>query len=76
MRRITIVLLSVGAIAGFSAGLIHLIHGPCRIGRHDHGPWSERRAEFEQHVAEICTEAAHKVMAKEVDTPSGAPSPP
>jgi len=46
-RRIAIVLLALGAVAGYAAGFAHLSH--CR---------ADRRAAWEHHVAKVCVEAA------------------
>lgn len=46
-RKIAIVLLSVGTVAGYASGFAHLAHA-----RH------HRRAAFEQHVARVCVDAA------------------
>ena len=61
-RRTKIILLGLGALLGFSAGAFHLIYGP---GCAHHGPWSQRRAEFERHVAAVCTTAARDVFRAE-----------
>jgi hypothetical protein len=62
-RKIWIALLALGAVSGFALGFAQLHHyrhhgygcGP--------GAWGhERRAAFEQHVAELCTQAAGKVF--------------
>ncbi|HMJ12037.1 MAG TPA: hypothetical protein VK524_11520 [Polyangiaceae bacterium] len=55
-RRILIALLALGTVAGFAAGISHL---RCP-GRHG---W-ERRAHFEQHVADLCTEAALRAQKR------------
>ena len=73
-RTLLIVLLSLGAVAGFSAGFARLYFGYPGWGRHGgpygHGPWTERRAAFERHVAALCTEAAADVLAKKAQAPS------
>ncbi len=51
-RRILIVLLGLGAVAGFAAGLGRLCH---------HG---RDRAAFENHVADVCVRAAERAKAK------------
>jgi hypothetical protein len=55
-RYALIALLSLGVIGGFTAGFAHL-----RCGGH-HG-WS-RRAHFERHVADLCTEAALRAQKR------------
>ena len=60
-RRFWIVLLTLGAIGGFAAGfarLHHYRHDGCAWG---HGWGHDRHAAFEQHVAEVCAQAAGKV---------------
>ncbi|MFZ5895729.1 MAG: hypothetical protein ACOY0T_32025 [Myxococcota bacterium] len=59
-RKFWAVLLGIGAIAGFAAGfrsLHHMGYSPCGCGW---GPGA-RRANFEAHVADVCTEAAERV---------------
>lgn len=56
-RKVWAVLLGIGAIAGFASGfrsLHHAGYAPCGCG------WSERHAEFEAHVADVCTQAAER----------------
>jgi hypothetical protein len=48
------VLLGLGALGGFAAGFASL---RCHHGHRQHG-WQGRRAAFEQHVAQICADAA------------------
>jgi len=48
-RRGLILVLAVGAIAGFASGL---------YGCHYHGV--ERRQAFEDHIADVCTRAAER----------------
>ena len=59
-RRILIVLLGLGAFVGFAAGFASL-----RWHRGHHG-W-HRRAAFERHVAEICTDAALRARPREAE---------
>jgi hypothetical protein len=47
--------LAVGTVAGFGHGIASLGH--CAAERH-----AERRAAFEDHVAEVCTRAAERVI--------------
>ena len=63
MRRgITIFLLAAGAIAGFTIGFGRLRHGyGCGSG---HGAWGHDRAAFENHVADVCTRSAERVIAE------------
>jgi hypothetical protein len=59
-------LLGLGALAGFACGL-HSLHG------WRHGPHGGRRAEFEAHVADVCTRAAEKVMRERGRSDNSAP---
>ena len=52
-RKLLMILLGVGAVAGFGSGLARLWHGP---GRH-----FDRHAELERRVADACTESALRV---------------
>ncbi len=53
MRRgLRIVVLSLGVIGGFASGIASLSHRSCH-----------RRADFEQHVAQICADAARRPPA-------------
>ncbi len=56
-RKIWMVLLGVGAIAGFASGVHSLRHGNgCGC-----GPWrGQRHAAFERHVADVCVQAAER----------------
>lgn len=58
-RRILMVMLGIGAVAGFASGFAHL-GGYCRYG---YGPGGhfDRHSEFERHVADTCTDAALRV---------------
>lgn len=58
-RRILMVLLGVGAVAGFASGFAHLCYGGW--GQHGPGGRFDRQSEFERHVAETCTDAALRV---------------
>jgi hypothetical protein len=57
-RKLLMVLLGVGAVAGFASGFMHMCHGyghfgpGARFGRHD---------DFERHVADTCADAALRV---------------
>jgi hypothetical protein len=60
MRRpFLMVLLALGTVAGFGSGFAS-VHGSC------HG--SRGGSRFEQHVADVCTEAARRENSK-VATP-------
>jgi hypothetical protein len=52
-----IALLGFGTLAGFASGFSRLCSA------HDHFGWNRRRA-FEQHVAELCTDAALRAQRK------------
>jgi len=64
-RKILIAVLGLGTLLGY---------GGCaaRVAKHraEHGPWSARRAQFEERVARLCTDAALRARA---DDPSRAP---
>jgi hypothetical protein len=53
-RAILVVLLSLGAIGGFTHGFAHMAqcHSSCGM---------SRREQFEQHVADVCTRSAERV---------------
>lgn len=53
-RRLLMVVLGLGAVAGFGAGFARLCHGPGH----------ERRADFERRVADACTESALRVYGQ------------
>jgi hypothetical protein len=57
-RKILMVVLGLGAVAGFGSGIARLCHGGW-----SHGPGGrfDRHAEFERHVADTCTDAALRV---------------
>jgi hypothetical protein len=55
-RKLLMVVLGLGAIAGFGAGFARLCYG----GYGHHGRW-DRHAEFERRVADTCTESALRV---------------
>jgi hypothetical protein len=59
-RRLLMVLLGVGAVAGFGAGFARLCHGG--YGHFGHG--RDRHAEFERRVADTCTESALRVYGQ------------
>ncbi|HET9932182.1 MAG TPA: hypothetical protein VFQ35_15875 [Polyangiaceae bacterium] len=58
-RKFWAVLLGIGAVAGFASGfrsLHYMGHGPCACG------WAGRHANFEAHVADVCTEAVERAQ--------------
>lgn len=63
-RRLVIVLLGVGAVLGFGFGIARLSYG-YHFGHYGYG---SQRAEFEAHIAEVCTKAASKVFAEQDGT--------
>ena len=69
-RKLLMVVLGFGAVAGFAAGFARLCHGP---GHWGHGGWrSERHAAFEQRVADVCTKSAERVYKGQA-APGGKP---
>ena len=58
-RKLLMILLGLGAIAGFAAGFARLCHGGGPWGHH--GWRSERHAALERRVADTCTESALRV---------------
>ena len=68
-RKFWAVLLGIGAVAGFAAGFrsMHRMGYDacgCGLGPHD------RRANFEAHVADVCTQAAERSQrAHDLGTP-------
>jgi hypothetical protein len=54
MRRILMGVLAFGAVAGYASGFASL-------GWHASHCHQQRRAAFEEHVAEVCTRAAERV---------------
>ena len=70
-RKFLMVVLGLGAVAGFASGFAQLHHagGWCRYG---YGPGGhfDRQSEFQRHVADTCTEAALRVYNQK--NPAGA----
>jgi len=62
-RAFFAVILSLGAIGGFTHGFASLAHGGCGM---------QRREAFEDHVADICTRSAERVYRDH----QGPPPPP
>ena len=54
-RKVLMVLLGLGAVAGFASGFAHLCYGYGHFGP------GARHGDFERHVADTCTEAALRV---------------
>lgn len=72
-RKIWMVLLGLGAVAGFASGFYSL-H---RFGPHGHGygDWGGRRAAFEAHIANVCTRSAERTL-REHGQRDARPAPP
>jgi hypothetical protein len=68
-RKVLMVLLGLGAVAGFGAGFARLCHGGW--GHYGHGGRWDRHAQLERRVADTCTESALRVYDKKV-APAGA----
>ena len=76
MRRgITIFLLATGAIAGFTIGFARLRYGYGHGCGYGHGHWGHDRVAFENHVADVCTRSAERVMERNKAAPAPAPVP-
>ena len=69
-RKFWAVILGIGAIAGFAAGFRSMHHmGYDACGCSGFGPHG-RRAAFEAHVADVCTQAAERSQrAHDLGTP-------
>ena len=62
-RKFLMVLLAVGAIAGFGSGFARLCYGgACHLGP---GAGFNRHADFERHVADTCADAALRVYNRQ-----------
>jgi hypothetical protein len=61
-RKLLMVLLGVGAVAGFGVGFARLCYGG--YGHHGPGGRVGRHAEFERRVADACAESALRVYGK------------
>ena len=57
-RRLLITALSFGTIFGFASGFVSL-------GSHWHGHHERRRAAFEDHIADVCVDAARRAEDRE-----------
>ncbi len=62
-RRALIAFFSVGTVGGFASGFAHVRHG-CH---------HQRRAHFEQHVANVCLQAAARLDAQNQMATAPAP---
>ena len=65
-RRILMVLLGVGAVAGFASGFARLCYGG--YGHFGHGRF-DRQSEFERRVADTCAESALRVYSRQGQAP-------
>lgn len=62
-RKLLMVVLGVGAVAGFASGFARACYGPW--GHHGPGGRFGRHAEFEQHVADTCVQAALRAASQQ-----------
>jgi hypothetical protein len=62
-RKFLMVLLGVGAVAGFATGFARLCHGG--FGHYGPGSHFGRHRDFERHVADTCADAAFKVYQRQ-----------
>ncbi len=79
MRRFLIVLLGIGAVAGFASGfarLWHCHHDGYGYGRGGHYGWYDERAEFEDRVADVCLRAAERQGRGRPGEAARPPAPP
>ncbi|HYQ15710.1 MAG TPA: hypothetical protein VEQ58_08135 [Polyangiaceae bacterium] len=60
-RKFLMVVLGLGAVAGFASGFAHLCHG---YGHFGHGRF-DRQSEFERRVADTCAESALRVYDRQ-----------
>ena len=67
-RKLLMVVLGLGAVAGFASGFAHL-GGWCRYGGGPGGHF-DRQSEFQRHVADTCAAAALRVY--EQKSPAGS----
>jgi len=75
-RNITIFLLATGAVAGFAIGFGRLHYGYGRHGcGYGRGAWGHDRVAFENHVADVCTRSAERVMDRRDKAPPAPASP-
>ena len=60
-RKALMILLGLGAVAGFGAGFARLHYGYGAWQHHGPGGREGRHAAFERRIADTCTEAAKRV---------------
>lgn len=70
-RRILMVLLGAGAVAGFASGFARLHHGG--YGPFGHGDRFDRHTDLQRRVADACTESALRVYKEQ--SPRGGQAP-
>ena len=72
-RKFLMVLLGLGAVAGFGAGFARLCYGGWgHWGHHGQGGRWDRHAAFEKRVADTCTESAKRAFDQK-NQPGGKP---
>jgi len=65
-RKLLMVLLGVGAVAGFASGVARLCYGGYGgFGHHGPGGPFERHRDFERRVADTCAESALRVYERQ-----------
>jgi hypothetical protein len=69
-RKVLMVVLGLGAVAGFASGFARVCYGGW--GHHGPGGRFDRHAEFERRVADACTDAALRVY-KQKSAPGPTP---
>jgi hypothetical protein len=70
-RKLLMVVLGVGAVAGFASGFARLCHGG--HGPFGHGGRFDRHAELQRRVADACTESALRVYQQQPSKAGQAP---
>jgi hypothetical protein len=60
-RKFLMVLLGVGAVAGFASGFARM----CGVGHYGPGSRFDHHGDFERHVADTCAESALKVYQRQ-----------
>jgi len=70
-RRLLMVLLGFGAVAGFASGFARLCHD---YGHFGHGRFA-RESELERRVADTCAEAALRVYGRQGQAPKPGQAP-
>lgn len=70
-RKFLMVLLGVGAVAGFASGFARLCHGG--FAHYGMGGRFDRPGDFERRVADTCTESALRVYNRQAPAPGSKP---